>query len=828
MKSKSINKNRSAHLCSENLCLKDNNFFTKWISSFYNKLKCTFILFAILLWLGQGIIINAQPLTQTIIGQVIDKQSEQTLPGAVVTIPGTAPLIVTSTDTHGNFKLSNIPIGRVTVQVTYVGYETVTLGNIYLNSGKEMVLHIEMEEKVQTMEEVTITADSSKEKPINNMALLSARSFTVEETEKYAGSRGDVSRMASNFAGVSFSNDSRNDIIIRGNSPSGLLWRLEDVDVPNPNHFAENGTTGGPVSMLNNNDLRNSDFITGAFPAEYGNALSGVFDLKMRNGNNEKHEFLGQVGFNGFELGAEGPINRAHGSSYLVNYRYSTLEVLNQLGVNYGTAGVPQYQDLNLKIVFPVSKGIISIFGLAGKSQISMLASELSDNDFYLGNDENLYNGSKMATSGISYTRFLTDKTYAKIILSGFYQWGGTNIDTLSINKAPTRYYSEGIGESRISITVLTGTKFNSRLSTKSGITVDQMGYNLSASLYNETSKNLSAILNGNKNVTDGVHLIRTFYELSYKLTDKITLNPGLNLMFFELNRQLALEPRAGISWKYANNRTLTLGYGLDSKTQTLATYYLGTYVGPDNQYVETNRKLGFTESNQFVLGHEWNIRRDIHLKTEIYYQYLFDVPVESKPSFYSVLNDGAYWGVQTNDSLVNKGTGRNYGLELTFEKFFSRGYYFLVTSSLFDSKYKGSNGIERNTAFDGNYVINTLIGKEIPVGNRATLNIDYKMAFAGGKRYTPIDTVHSNTVNTVYLNNESYRKQFSPYFKADIKIGFKLNGRKISQEWQAYVENFTNHQNVLEQTFSYTAPGKISTTYQLGFFPMFLYRINF
>jgi hypothetical protein len=191
-------------------------------------------------------------------------------------------------------------------------------------------------------------------------------------------------------------------------------------------------------------------------------------------------------------------------------------------------------------------------------------------------------------------------------------------------------------------------------------------------------------------------------------------------------------------------------------------------------------------------------------------------------------LNTGAYWGIDTNDSLVNKGTGSNYGFELTFEKFFSRGYYFLITSSLFDSKYKGSNGIERNTAFNGNYVFNTLVGKEIPLGTRSTLNIDFKMTFAGGKRYTPIDTINSTPIITKYIDSETFTKQFAPYLKADIKVGFKLNGKKVSQEWQAYVENFTNHQNVLQQSFSYSAPGKVTTSYQLGFFPMFLYRINF
>lgn len=142
------------------------------------------------------------------------------------------------------------------------------------------------------------------------MATVSARSFTVEETSRYAGSLNDPSRMAANYAGVSSTSDARNDIIIRGNSPLGVLWRLNGMEIPNPNHFGSLGTTGGPVSILNNNLLDKSDFLTGAFPAEYGNALAGVFDLQMRSGNNEKTEFLGQVGFNGFELGAEGPIGK--------------------------------------------------------------------------------------------------------------------------------------------------------------------------------------------------------------------------------------------------------------------------------------------------------------------------------------------------------------------------------------------------------------------------------------------------------------------------------------------------------------------------------------
>ena len=606
---------------------------------------------------------------------------------------------------------------------------------------------------------------------------------------------------------------------------------MEDIDVPNPNHFAENGTTGGPVSMLNNNVLRNSDFLTGAFPAEYGNALSGVFDLKMRNGNTDKYEFLGECGFNGFEVGAEGPINQANKSSFLANYRYSTLEVLSKIGVNFGTSGLPYYQDLNFKVVFPIHNGMITLFGLAGKSQIAMLDSKLSGSSLYTSPGEDLYNGSEMGTMGISFTHYFGRKTYVKAILAGLYQKGWTSIDTLNPQVLPItifNYYNESISESRLSFYLISGTKFNSKLSVRSGITIDQMGYQLFMNILNESAKQLTTYLNDSKVLSQGPQLFRAYSEWNYKWNDQVIFCPGINAMYFDLNNHFAIEPRAALKWAYAPGRSFNLGYGLMSKTQTLATYYLQTLDNQTNQLLETNHSLGFTRSSQVVLSHDWNFSRTMRLKTEAYYQFLFNVPVESKPSYYSVLNEGAYWGVQENDSLVNKGTGVNYGLELTLEKFYGQGYYFLLTGSLFNSTYKGSNGMQRNSAYDGNYVCNILFGKEVTTGKKSTLNFDLKVAYAGGIRYTPIDTAHSTIVMINYIQNETFAKQFPAYFKADIKVGFKLNGKKISQEWQAYVENFTNHQNVLEQTFSPTTPGKISDTYQLGFFPMALYRINF
>ena len=333
-------------------------------------------------------------LTQTVRGTVFDEASKMPLPGVVVKLIDTTQVIATTTDIDGDFKLNNVPVGRVAINFSLMGYETKTLSNIDVIAGKEIVLEVAMTEELYLQDEVVITGKKKGEVQ-NEMASVSARTFSVEASQRYAGSVNDVARMAQNFAGVQGNDDSRNDIIVRGNSPIGVLYRYEGVDIPNPNHFALLGTAGGPVSILNNNVLADSDFFTGAFPAEYGNALAAVFDLKMRNGNNQQHEFLGQMGFNGIEFMAEGPLKKGNKSSYLLSYRYSTLRLFALAGINFGTGvAVPDYQDINFKMNFHHKSGSTSIFGIGGLSNVAFEAAESdgSNNLFAEENEDLLFN----------------------------------------------------------------------------------------------------------------------------------------------------------------------------------------------------------------------------------------------------------------------------------------------------------------------------------------------------------------------------------------------------------------------------------------------------
>jgi len=318
-------------------------------------------------------IANAQNNKQNIRGKILDKASQTSVFGAKVELIIGTSVKTTSTDEKGNFIFSNLSPDRYIIKVNFIGYKEVMIPNVIVTSGKEVILDITLEDEFKTLDDVVVKA-SNRSNTINKLSTVSARTFSMEEVNRYAGGRSDPARLVANFAGVTTSDDSRNDIIIRGNSPNGILWRIDGMNVTNPNHFASVGTTGGAVSALNTNLLKSSDFFTSAFPSEYGNATSGVFDLGFRSGNTTKRETTLQMGvITGLEATTEGPINKEKNSSYLVGYRYSLAGLAQNVGIDIGTNSTPVYQDLSFKIDGGTSKiGKFSTFGILATSKIDL------------------------------------------------------------------------------------------------------------------------------------------------------------------------------------------------------------------------------------------------------------------------------------------------------------------------------------------------------------------------------------------------------------------------------------------------------------------------
>lgn len=767
----------------------------------------------------------SQSNKQNIRGVIIDKLSQNPLAGAIVEIiiDGNKKRVLS--DAKGKYVLTNIAPASYDIKVSYIGYTEMSIPNIVVTSGKEVVQDIAMEEAFKRLNEVVVSS-INKANTINKFATVSARTFSMEEVNRYAGGRSDPARLAANFAGVSAPDDSRNDIVIRGNSPVGVLWRIDGMNVSNPNHFASVGTTGGAVSALNTNLLKSSDFFTSAFPAEYGNAISGVFDLGFRNGNANKRETTLQFGvITGLEATTEGPIKKGSDASYLVGYRYSLAGLAQSVGINIGTTSTPVYQDLSFKINSGTSRfGKFSLFGILASSTISLNKS--SDNSLY-GNGNQTDFSSAIGIIGLNHFKQINSKSFLSSTIGlNYSKTNQTNYDfdrqaNLSFQKEVNNYTKTGYNFS-----TSYNTKFNSRLFLKVGVQDELIGLNL----FDKTQMNYNA---GFKQVWDynnTTNLAQAFIETKYSMNERITLNAGLHAQELFLNNSTSLEPRLGIKYELTSQSSFSIGYGLHSQMQPINMYFLRTY-NTDGSYAYTNKNLDFTKSHQLVLGYNFQPTKDWRLKTEVYYQSLYHVPINTYSSSYSMLNTGSSFQADTTSNLVNKGTGTNTGIELTIEKFFSKGYYGLFTSSIYDSKYTGSDGVERNTAFNGKYVYNILAGKEWRVGNekRNKVSIDFKFTNAGGRYYTPIDLAASQTSSHQQLSSDAYSSRYSNYFRMDIKCGYTYNSshRKLSQSISLDLQNVTNHQNIFSETYD-NMKQDIKTTYQLGLFPNLVYKVQF
>jgi hypothetical protein len=769
-------------------------------------------------------IASGQELTNSIKGNVVDAQSGSSLPGATVILVGSTPLKGTHADIEGRFNLPGVPVGRQSVLVSFVGYANQLIPNILVTSGKEVVIEVRMQEHVLKTEEAIVKANRDPSVLNNEFTMLSARSFDVENTRRFAGSRNDPSRMAANFAGVVGNNDARNDIVIRGNSPTGLLWRLEEVDIPNPSHYGALGATGGPVGILNNNVLGRSDFMTGAFPAMYGNALSGVFDLRLRNGNRDKREFTGQIGFNGFELGLEGPFQNGKRGTYVAHYRYSVIGLLSKIGLNSGTgASIPYYQDLSFKINLPAKKAgnAWNLFGVGGLSSISFKGNLKDTANFYNDPYHNLKNEASMGVIGTSYIHYFNSGTFIKTTLAASGSTFSTVIDSLNKERTAIPRYRDYSSQGRVTLSVIYNRKVNARHLVSVGAYVHRLNYNLLDSLY--SSHQFRTL----RNEKGGSELLQGYAQWQFKPNDQLTLNGGLHYTRFNLNAKQSFEPRLSARYQLSATQAVSIAGGMNSQLQPLQSYFFKTRL-PDGNDVHTNKNLDLTKSIQGIIAYEKTLGAQVRLKAEGYYQHLYNIPVETNETSFSILNLGANFGSPNTDSLLNNGVGRNYGLELTLERNFSDGYYFLSTLSLYDSKYRGSDNILRNTAFNGRYVLNLLGGKEIKLGEKNTFGIDLKVAIAGRRRYTPIDLTASIAQGQqVQDESKAFTEKFKQYFRPDLKLTFRRNGRKMSQEWFLDLQNLSNSKNIFTQSFDANS-NKVRLQYQTGFYPNFNYRIEF
>lgn len=788
-------------------------------------------------------------ITQTVRGKVIDTETNFPLQGTRVQIytGDTSKTYRTRTNEGGEFELRYVPIGKHELEAEFPGYE-IKVVTVEVNSGKESIVNLSLSEKFEEIgDEVVVTARRSNQ-TLNELSLISSQQFSVEETNRYPGSRSDPARMASNFAGVQGADDSRNDIIVRGNSPLGIVYRMEGIDIPNPSHFATSGSSGGPVSALNNKLLANSDFFMSAFPAEYGNSISGIFDLKLRNGNNKLHEMSGQFGFLGTELMAEGPLSKNGNSSYLVMGRYSTLSIFQSMGIKIGTDAVPKYADAAFKFNWKLKRGgELSWFGMGGNSEIAIMISELKEysTEVFGEGDRDQYFGTRMGVTALNYKKTLNEKTFISATGGITYERQHSNhnylvrsLDTIiennrekyvinidSIYPMMGYVYATTRATGHFSI----NHKFNRYHLLRAGFNAEAQFMNMRDSALAQDESHFIT----RWDFQGSAALIQPFVQWKWRATEKMDVTAGLHAQYYSLSNSLSpAEPRVGWKYRLPKSQALSAGAGLHSQTQPIYTYSYQQY-NSNNQPVMQNRHMGFTKSFHSAIAYEKFFKGNLQVKAEVYYQYLYQVPVEIKSSAFSMINQGSGFQRFFPDSLSNKGTGENYGIELTVQKFFNKSFFFLVTASLYESTYKGSDGIKRNTTYNGNFTTNFLAGKEFKLGEKQVFSAGIKVTYAGGKRYGYVDRAASELQREIVFSDSLFNtRRFKDYFRLDLKVSWKYNTTKITHEIGLDLVNVLNTHNVLMLAYApdLQNPAKEPVAYkaQLGFLPLFYYKIDF
>ncbi len=778
------------------------------------KKLCILLLFAVV---SVAIFAQTPVATQTISGVVLDKDTRQPIIGATLRIISTDPVMGGVTDLDGKFTLRQVPIGRHQIQCNYLGYQPWLSDPIIVNSARETYLEIGLTESATQAQEVVITSRRRGNEPINELSLLSTRSFSPEETQRYAASANDPGRMAQALPGVQPSRDSRSDIVVRNNSGIGLLWRLEGIDIPNPNHFARRGSSGGGITIFSVSMLANSDFSTGAFPAEYGNAYSGVFDVRFRKGNPEQREHSFRAGMLGLDYSTEGPFRKGGDATYLVNYRYSTLGILNKMGIHLVGERVDNtFQDLSFNLYFPSSnkKHLFTFWGIGGQSEemedaVGDTNEWKSYSDYYTRQFD-----TDMGAVGATHTVLLSDDAYLRTSVAAMGQNIDFNNDTLNAERRAFRVNSEQYREGRYSVASFLSKKFNSRLSLKTGFFFNLMPYYF----YRNTLGDSSSLH------TEGITAqTQPYAQLRYRPNASWTFNAGLHALFFQFNNSSKLEPRLSMKYQMTERQSISLAWGLHGRVLPLGNYFTRI----NGRHV--NWEAGLIKSQHIILGYDLLAGKAMRIHLETYVQQFRDVPVAQTPgSSWSILNTIEGFA---RDALVNTGEGRNIGLDMSLEQSFSKGVFFILSGSVSRSRYTDAAGREHPTAFDSGVSATFTGGKEWTFDNASVLQLGLRLIYNGGQRLTPLlpnQQVNRFTQNPLLDEANAFRDRVEAYFRPDLRIAYRKNNPKNAWSLALDIQNVANRRNVDPLTRNYD-PDLNQWVYrkQAGLTPILSFQID-
>ncbi len=772
---------------------------------------------------------------QTLRGAVRNADNGLPVAGALVIVQGQRPDAVAAeirTDSAGRYAFGPLRPGYYLFRIEAAGFDDQTIAEVNVAAGKEQLLDVGLRRAASPLPEVTIAADQPGRREVQP---LSEIPLTRDQTLRFPATFFDPARLAMAYPGVAQTDDGINGMSIRGNSPASVRWRLAGVDIVNPNHLPNGGTfydlpTGasGGVLMFSAQLLDNSSLLTGNYPTSMGDAQGGVMDMHLRPGNNRQREFTVQAGLIGLDVAAEGPLTKKeNAASYLVNYRYATVGLLSQLGVSFGDEAI-NFQDLSFHLRVPGKRGgHWSVFGMGGLSENQFTHKDSAE----VETDKQRYDigfSSKTGVFGTSGLIQLGARTWLKptLVLS---------------TQHNDRFAQETLFKTGASVLIREDNR-STELRTVGALTLqhvlsDRLRFQGGVNISNVNYQYDAEVTIGNFPGTFLESPIATqwgwgWVQLGWKSrSEKTGLQIGTNYTYRGLDKSSSLEPRLTLSQRLSQHQQLHLAYGLHSQMQPLWVYAIDANgAGPGSP----NRLLGPTKAQHIGLQHAWNNGSGWVVKTELYYQYLTDVPVTAAASTnFSLLN--YHEPSARNELLANRGAGRNKGVELNVERFLRQGWFLLANVSLFDSEYRGSDSVWRSTRWDLGHLANFTLGKEW-VRDRGSekvraFGLNGRLVWTGGYRNMPVDAFRSASTllqKTAFDESNGFSGQFPDYFRIDLRAYWKRSlGDRRNSTFAMDLQNVTLQQNVAYQFYD-PFTQKVETKYQLGLIPNISWRLEF
>jgi hypothetical protein len=747
----------------------------------------------------------SQTLTQSISGKVNDAWTNRPVALAHVSIFNKDQLVKgTTTDSSGYFFIAEAEPGRYRLVVSYTGYQPHEQ-ELLIISGKSQRLEIPLLESKQMLEEIVVVPPS--------VASSQTISIPIEKALRVPANFFDPVRMLTSYPGVAAANDQSNAIMVKGYSPNAMMWRLQGLDILNPNHLANAGTfsdkptaNGGGVNVLSAQLLDRSDFYTGTFRAPYGNALSGVMDMSLRPGNTNKVQYTAQASLIGLDVAAEGPLDKKKNrSSFLANYRYSTVGLLSQMGLDFGGERI-SFQDLSFHLTLSGKQGAnLSVFGFAGLSENRFTRKDESEWE----EEKDRYNID--FTGNVYGAGFVQQFKPGWLAMSAGASFSAQDQKRKSQGAQvpyPNVFRESFSSEQQLVSAFVKGIhKFSSSGMIESGLRLNYWKHDLDVESVNQLY--INPFTPNVRGLVDGL-LWQPYITGTYS-SGQFQAEAGIRYMQFTYNQSSSLEPRFRLS-RLWNNNTLTFAYGLTSQLQQAQTYLAPSSNG-----------LGFTKSSQFSLEWKKQLPKELMVHSSVYYHHLFDVPVQFNNEWYSVLNQ---WDDYPQDVLVNAGEGRNYGIETWVDKKFYGDVYFMVSGSWYQSQFK-AEGNFHDTRFNGKFTGSLLGGKEWRESNKV-FGVHARMLFNGGLRQAPVDPFTSRLVGTtIFDTSRGYTVAFPNYFRSDLRISWRKDKPGYTRTLSIDIQNLTGYKNVGSVYYD-TFLQAVKKRYQVGIIPILAYRVDF